>query len=45
MSNREIANTLYATDSTISMARKRLYKKMVGAEGSGEQLNSFIIDF
>lgn len=45
MSNREIANTLYATDSAISMARKRLYKKMVGAEGSGEQLNSFIIDF
>ena len=45
MSNREIANTLYATDSAISMARKRLYKKMFGAGGSGEDLNSFITDF
>ena len=44
MSNREISNILYVTDSAISMARKRLYKKMVGVEGSGEQLNSLITD-
>lgn len=44
MTNREIANTLYATDSAISMARKRLYKKMTGSEGSGEKLNTLISD-
>lgn len=43
LTNKEIANLLGRTPSAITQARKRLYKKASGEDGSGEDIDNIII--
>ena len=45
MPNKHIARLMACQPSTISHARKRLYKKLTGMEGAAEKFNHFIANF